>query len=71
MFRSGLGVKHPVYRNLTSWDKELNRLMNYDPLYQPYPSYRVPVYAKKGIVATSQPLAAQAGLDVLKRRQRH
>lgn len=41
--------------------------MNYDPLYQPYPSYRVPVYAKQGMVATSQPLAAQAGLDVLKK----
>ncbi|KOY17638.1 hypothetical protein AMS66_05145, partial [Paenibacillus xylanivorans] len=57
----------PASRNLTSCDKELNNLMNYDPLYQPYPSYRVPVYAKQGMVATSQPLAAQAGLDVLKK----
>lgn len=40
--------------------------MNFDSLYQPYPSYRVPVYAKQGMVATSQPLAAQAGLDILK-----
>ena len=54
-------------RSLTSSDKELNNLMNFDPLYQPYPSYRVPVYAKQGMVATSQPLAAQAGLDVLKK----
>ncbi len=38
----------------------------FDPLYHPYPSFRTPVYAKKGMVATSQPLAAQAGLDMLK-----
>ncbi|MBM7837437.1 gamma-glutamyltranspeptidase/glutathione hydrolase [Alkalihalobacillus xiaoxiensis] len=40
--------------------------MNFDPHYHPYPSTRQPVYAKKGMVATSQPLAAQAGLDILK-----
>lgn len=38
----------------------------FDSYYHPYPSYRMPVYAAKGMVATSQPLAAQAGLDVLK-----
>ena len=41
--------------------------MNYDPLYHPYPSRRQTVYGRKGMVATSQPLAAQAGLDILKR----
>ncbi len=41
--------------------------MHFDPLYQPFPSYRVPVYAKQGMVATSQPLAAQAGLEILKK----
>jgi gamma-glutamyltranspeptidase/glutathione hydrolase len=40
---------------------------NYDSLYHPYPSQRTTVYAKKGMVATSQPLAAQAGLDILKK----
>lgn len=40
--------------------------MNYDPLYQPYPSRRSLVYGTRGMVATSQPLAAQAGLDMLK-----
>ena len=40
--------------------------MNYDPLYHPYPSRRSLVYATRGMVATSQPLAAQAGLDMLK-----
>ncbi|GGO08087.1 gamma-glutamyltransferase family protein [Saccharibacillus kuerlensis] len=40
--------------------------MNFDPLYQPYPSHRLPVYARNGMVATSQPLAAQAGMDILK-----
>lgn len=32
----------------------------------PYPSRRSPVIAKNGIVCSSQPLAAQAGLDMLK-----
>jgi gamma-glutamyltranspeptidase/glutathione hydrolase len=41
--------------------------MNFDALYHPYASRRTTVYAKNGMVATSQPLAAQAGLDVLKR----
>ncbi|MNW38791.1 putative gamma-glutamyltransferase YwrD [compost metagenome] len=41
--------------------------MTIDPLYHPYPSYRTPVYANRGMVATSQPLAAQAGLEMLKR----
>ncbi len=40
--------------------------MNYDPLYYPHPSRRSVVFAGRGMVATSQPLAAQAGLDVLK-----
>lgn len=40
--------------------------MNYDSLYYPYPSRRSVVYASRGMVATSQPLAAQAGLEVLK-----
>ena len=32
----------------------------------PYPSRREVVYGRKGMVCTSQHLAAQAGLDVLK-----
>lgn len=38
-----------------------------DPLHYPYPSQRTVVYANRGMVATSQPLAAQAGLEVLKK----
>ncbi|SCY97076.1 gamma-glutamyltransferase [Alkaliphilus peptidifermentans] len=41
--------------------------MNYNPLDYRYPSQRTVVYGTKGMVATSQPLAAQAGLDILKR----
>jgi gamma-glutamyltranspeptidase/glutathione hydrolase len=41
--------------------------MQFDAHYHPYPSYRAPVYSKNGMVATSQPLAAQAGLDILKK----
>jgi len=40
--------------------------MNYDALYNPYPSRRSTVYAKNGMVATSQSLAAQAGLSILR-----
>ncbi len=38
-----------------------------NPLSYPYPSKRNCVYARNGMVATSQPLAAQAGLDILKK----
>ena len=38
----------------------------FDPLYLPYPSRRSLVYARRGMTATSHPLAAQAGLDILK-----
>ncbi len=42
-------------------------MFNNDPLKYPYPSKRNCVYARKGMVATSQPLAAQAGLEILKK----
>ncbi|MEQ6390893.1 gamma-glutamyltransferase family protein [Bacillaceae bacterium S4-13-58] len=42
-------------------------MMNFDPLSYPYPSQRMVTYGKNGMVATSQPLAAQVGLDVLKK----
>ena len=38
-----------------------------DPLYYPYPSRRTVCYARNGMVATSQPLAAQAGLEILQK----
>lgn len=41
--------------------------MDYNSLIYRYPSQRRVVYGKKGMVATSQPLAAQAGLEILKR----
>ncbi|WP_201755653.1 gamma-glutamyltransferase family protein [Paenibacillus glycinis] len=41
--------------------------MPFEPLYNPYPSQRMTTYGRKGMVATSQPLAAQAGLDMLKK----
>lgn len=39
----------------------------FDALKYSYPSTRRVVYGKKGMVCTSQPLAAQAGLDILKK----
>lgn len=38
-----------------------------DHLHYPFPSKRNTVIANRGMVATSQPLAAQAGLDILKK----
>ncbi len=40
--------------------------MNVNAFDYPYPSRRNVVFARQGMVATSQPLAAQAGLDILK-----
>ncbi len=40
--------------------------MKFDSACYPYASRRNIVYAGKGMVATGQPLAAQAGLDILK-----
>lgn len=40
--------------------------MPFDPLSYPYPSRRTVRYAKKGMVATSQPLAASAGIEILR-----
>ena len=39
----------------------------FDALKYSYPSRRSLVYGTKGMVSTSQPLAAQAGLDILKK----
>ena len=40
-------------------------MLSFDAQHFPYPSRRNVVYARNGMVATSQPLAAQAGLQVL------
>ncbi len=41
--------------------------MEFDPHSFPHPSRRQLAYARNGMVAASQPLAAQAGLDILKK----
>lgn len=41
--------------------------MKFDAYKYNYPSRRNIIYAKKGMVATSHPLAAQAGLEILKK----
>lgn len=40
---------------------------HFDPLSYNYPSRRNLVYGRKGMVATGNPLAAQAGLEILKK----
>ncbi len=40
--------------------------MRYDPSDYPFSSKRKVLFARNGMVGTSQPLAAQAGLDILK-----
>lgn len=42
-------------------------MLNFDTLNNPYMSRRMPLYAANGMVATSQPLAAEAGLSVLRK----
>lgn len=42
-------------------------MLAYDSLHNPYVSRRMTAYAKNGMVATSQPLAAEAGLSVLRK----
>lgn len=39
--------------------------MKFNSVRNPYPTTRVPQYAQRGMVATSHPLAAQAGLSIL------
>lgn len=41
--------------------------MNFNSQFYSYPSRRNVVYAKKGMVATGQPMAAQAGLEILRK----
>lgn len=41
--------------------------MEFNTPYYPYTSRRMAVYARRGMVAASQHLAAQAGLDILKK----
>jgi gamma-glutamyltranspeptidase / glutathione hydrolase len=54
--------------DLMKWDNTVKEAkMNYDPLSYPYPSKRMTAYSTRGMVATSQALAAQAGLDILKK----
>ena len=40
--------------------------MNFDGSVYPYASHREVIYGRRGMVCTSQHLAAQAGLDMLK-----
>ncbi|MDF3935662.1 gamma-glutamyltransferase family protein [Pseudomonas citronellolis] len=42
-------------------------MLNFSAQEYPYASQRSLVYARRGMVATSQPLAAQVGLDILRR----
>lgn len=42
-------------------------MLNFDTHYNPYASRRMTAYAKNGMVGTSQPLAAEAGLSVLRK----
>ena len=41
--------------------------LNFDSLYHKYPSKRYPIYAVNGMVNCSSPLAAAAGLEVLRK----
>ncbi|MGV3489375.1 MAG: gamma-glutamyltransferase family protein [Tuberibacillus sp.] len=51
----------------THTDSPTKKSVDFNAEYQPYYSKRRPVYARNGMVATSQPLAAQAGLEILQK----
>ena len=53
---NAFGPRHPDKIQGTRMDFSAN----------PHRAHRVPMYGTNGAVATSQPLAAQAGLDVLR-----
>ncbi|MEG0367893.1 MAG: gamma-glutamyltransferase, partial [Coprobacillus sp.] len=42
-------------------------MLNFDPLIKKYPSVRNVVYGANGMVGSSNPYAAQAGLEILKK----
>ncbi|MCD8508565.1 MAG: gamma-glutamyltransferase family protein [Bacillus sp. (in: Bacteria)] len=42
-------------------------MVSFNSSHNPYASQRMVTYGRNGMVATSQPLAAQAGLDILKK----
>ena len=62
-------------RQISMQNREEIRMMNttaagktaFDPLCQKYPSQRFPIYARGGMVNCSSPLAAAAGLSVLRK----
>lgn len=41
--------------------------MNFNPFEKRFPSRRNPMYSNRGVVATSQPLAAEAGAEILRK----
>jgi len=57
---------HPLTPHTTGKDGS-SMQVPFDPLAQRYPSQRYPIYAKNGMVNCSSPLAAAAGLEVLRR----
>ena len=48
-------------------DLEEKTMLKFDTLKNDYPSRRSVIYGRKGMVCTSQPLAAQARIDIAKR----
>ena len=44
--------------------------MDFDAFKYEYPSRRGVIYGARGMVCTSQNLAAEAGLDILKKRRK-
>src|SRR5690625_4288491 len=59
-----LVVKNFCFRNI---HKEGVKLESFHNLSNPYPIKRNATYARNGMVATSQPLASQAGIEILKK----
>lgn len=61
------GTKPIVLQFSADGLRRLRQLVEFNSLYYPYASRRMVVYGARGMVATSHPLAAQAGLEVLQK----
>lgn len=52
---------------MTAVEIDWNKVGSLEAVYQQFASRRSTVYGRKGVVSCTQPLAAEAGLEVLRK----
>ena len=60
-------TRQPATQPQTAMNIDWRKVEQPDIVFQRFPSRRSVVYGAKGIVAASQPLAAEAGLEILRK----